>query len=591
MLTEAQKRNLNRMPVVKLLDYIEKGTITFPEDFEFVDEVKKQQIKTEIAKRPNQQEVQDWETLVPELDSNTDSLKLKLMQYISRWETTMPAQNHIAEARNKISEIEAQRIAEGSQREQNEWESLDLFNISSLIYYLDKYPNTNHRSEIDDAVWGLVSTSPSPSRSINDYLSYFPTGNHSTEAKKALQEYESWQTIKSNRDLMEVYDYTQSHGDSPFLREAKTLLFELKEIEIAKMKHLASNYPADTLLQYLSVGVFSDRELINNGVVTKVSLEILNNLDSVRNGLPNIVDEIQDCRRECAEGRTDVFLFGIPSTGKSCILMGLIGSSAIDVSYVKAGGPYAAALQQYLDAGFTIGQTPADFVATLEAEIPNGNQTHFVNLVEMAGEDFAFKLAHNPDGQISFKDMGAGAPELLSNNNRKAFFLIVDPTARVVTFNRMISNTDDEGNEHKSLIRSNVNQQITLKRMVDLFALPENASIMEKVDSIHIIVTKADMCGNESERDDKAFGLFMNQYRSIIRPLANICEKYGINVATNGFPKLYTFSLGKFYVGGIYQYDETDANKLVNVIKGNVWGEKKPSIFDKVRAIVNNPII
>lgn len=591
MLTEAQKRQLNKMPVVKLLDYIDKGNVAFPEDFEFVDEVKIQQIKEEIAKRPNQQEVKDWEALVPELDSNSDSLKLKLEQYISRWETIMPAKNHVAEARNKISEIEAFRRAEAEERERKEWDSLDQFDISSLMSYLNKYPNTIHRSEIDDAVWGLVSTSPSPAKSINDYLAYFPTGNHSNEARRALQEYASWQTIKSNKDLMEVYDYIQDHGDSPFIGEANILLLELKEREIAEMKRMASNYPADTLLQYLRDGIFSENELINKVVVTTDSLEILSNLDSVRDGLPNIVDEIQNCRRECAAGRTDVFLFGIPSTGKSCILMGLIGSSAIDVSYVKAGGPYAAALQQYLDAGFTIGQTPADFVATLEAEIPNGNQTHFVNLVEMAGEDFAFKLAQNPDGQISFKDMGAGAPELLSNNNRKAFFLIVDPTARVVTFNRIISSIDAEGNEQKRMIRSNVNQRITLKRMVDLFAQPENASIMEKVDSIHIIVTKADMCGNDVERDEKAFELFMNQYQSIIRPLANICEKYGINVATNGFPKLYTFSLGNFYVGGIYQYDETDANKLVNVIKGNVWGERKPSFLDKVRAIVNNPII
>ena len=60
MLTEAQKRQLNKMPVVKLLDYIDKGNVAFPEDFEFVDEVKTQQIKEEIAKRPNQHEVKDW---------------------------------------------------------------------------------------------------------------------------------------------------------------------------------------------------------------------------------------------------------------------------------------------------------------------------------------------------------------------------------------------------------------------------------------------------------------------------------------------------------------------------------------------------
>jgi hypothetical protein len=591
MLTETQKKQLNKMPVVKLLEYIDKGNISFPDDFEFVDDVKIQQIKEQIAQRPNPQEVRDWEALAPEMGSNSETLKLKLQQYISRWESAMPAGNHLAEAKNKIAEIDAARRAEEEQKEKDEWDALDMFDASSLMSYLRKYPNSVHKSEIDDAVWALVSSSPTPAKSINEYLSYFPSGAHVHEADRALQEYAAWQTIKSNRDLLSVAEYVEDHSDSPFIGEANILLLELKEEEIAKMKSMASSYPVDTLMLFLREGIISDDELISRGVVTNDSLDIIRNLDLVRDGLPDINTEIQNCRRECAAGRTDVFLFGIPATGKSCILMGLIGSPAIDVSYVRAGGPYAAALQQYLDAGFTIGQTPADFVATLEADIPNGGQTHFVNLVEMAGEDFAFKLAQNPDNKISFSDMGAGASELLSNKNRKAFFLIVDPTASVVSFNRIVTTRDADGNEQRRMIRSNVNQRIILKRMVDLFALPENAHIMENVDSIHIIVTKADMCGNDVERDEKAYELFMTKYQSIIRPLANICEKYGINVATNGFPKLYTFSLGKFYVGGIYQYDESDANKLVNVIKGNVWGEKKPSFIDKVRAMVTHPII
>ena len=68
----------------------------------------------------NQHEVKDWEALVPELDSNSDSLKLKLKQYISRWETIMPAKNHVAEAKNKISEIEAFRRAEAEERERKD---------------------------------------------------------------------------------------------------------------------------------------------------------------------------------------------------------------------------------------------------------------------------------------------------------------------------------------------------------------------------------------------------------------------------------------------------------------------------------------
>ena len=590
MLTDLQKKQLNKIAVAKLLEYIDRGQASFPEDFEFVDDLKKQQVAEQLANRPNPKEMRDWAEIESFFSADDDSLWIKLREYIQKWEIAKPAGNHLQEAKNKIKDIEQRKIEKDKEKEEEEWRRVDSFSTSSLLNYLKRYPSTIHKDEIDDAVWSLIPTSGPYLTALNEYLHTFPQGKHIVEANQALNAYTSWQPIKSGRDLISVYRYVKDNENSPFSMEANILLLELKENEIKRMKNEGSAYPATTLLEYIRMGLFTESELINTEVVTEESLEILQKLDLVRDALPNINDEIASCKSECAEGRTDVFFFGIPSTGKSCILMGLIGSSTMDVSYVRAGGPYAAGLQQYLEAGFTIGQTPKDFVATLEANIPNGSQNHFINLVEMAGEDFAFKLAKNPDGQISFKDMGAGAPELLSNNNRKAFFLIVDPTARTIAFNRVISSTDENGNPISSLIRTNVNQFTILKRMVDLFTDPENKSIMEKVDAIHIIVTKADVLGNDEKRDKEAFDLFMKKYQAIIQPLVNLCQEYGINVATEGYPKLYTFSLGNFYVGGIYQYDETDANKLVNVIKNNVWGIKKPSFIDKVRAIVNKPI-
>ena len=590
-LTEAQKKQLSKLSVQKLLDYMDKGTISFPEDFTYVDDVKKEQVQNEVAQRPNPQEVREWKIIEDKWDDNSETLRYLLESYIMKWESFMPSQNHVADAKNKIADMDALERDALKAKELKEWDEVDQFDIHSLYGYLAKYPKSIHISEIDDAVWSIIQNQGYRVMEVNEYMRKFSTGRHLSEASRVLNEYTTWQNVKNSREILGVFNYIEDNEDSPFLNEAKILLLELKDEEIEKMRRMASNYSADTLLSFLDNGIFSENELISKDVVTTDSLQILLNLQQVKDGLPDINDEINKCRKECAPDRTDVFLFGIPSTGKSCILMGLIGSSDIDVSYAKAGGPYAGALRQCLEAGFTIGQTPKDFVATLEAEIENGSQTHKINLVEMAGEDFAFKLAQNPDGQISFKDMGEGAPELLGNDNRKAFFLIVDPTARVVTFNRIVTTYDSEGNAIQKVVRSNVNQLITLKRMVDLFALDENASIMQKVDSIHIIITKADMCGNDVERDEKAYDLFMSKYKSILRPLAKLCEKYGINVSTNGFPKLYTFSLGNFYVGGIYQYDETDANKLVNVIKGSVWGEKKPSIFDRLRDIVNKPIV
>ena len=111
---------------------------------------------------------------------------------------------------------------------------------------------------------------------------------------------------------------------------------------------------------------------------------------------------------------------------------------------------------------------------------------------------------------------------------------------------------------------------------------------MKKVDSIHIIVTKADLLSDDvMERDDKALDIFKAKYAKILIPLIDLCKEYNINVHYNYHPKLYTFSLGKFYVGGVYEYDSTDSNKLVDAIKNSTETIKKKTLWDKVKEKVN----
>ena len=151
----------------------------------------------------------------------------------------------------------------------------------------------------------------------------------------------------------------------------------------------------------------------------------------------------------------------------------------------------------------------------------------------------------------------------------------------------MVNETDKEGNVRTFLVRKNVNQKIILKRLVDLLAQPENKKILKNVDSISIVITKADLLGNGQERDEEAYRRFMDQHQNIISPLVDLCRENGINASTNGQPMLYTFSLGRFYVGGVYQYDPTDANKLIEVLKGNTEITKKGSFGGRFKDIFN----
>lgn len=311
-------------------------------------------------------------------------------------------------------------------------------------------------------------------------------------------------------------------------------------------------------------------------VVQKVEPEVQSETPVQQNNEPkpqpqpcDINAEIAKCTTECAANHTDVYLLGIPSTGKTSILTGLTGSHDIRINTGRGAGPYASVLSRFRDAGITVGQTPSDFIATIEAEIASGGTRHLLNLVEMPVENFAAKIADDENAAVSLEDMGKGATTLLCNANRKALFILVDPTATQIAFNHLATETDKYGNVRKFLFRKNVRQQVVLRRLVALLAQPENKTIMKNVDNIDIIITKADALGSRQQREQAAYKCFMDNYQSILTPLIALCRENGINSKTKGLPMLYTFSLGQFSAAGEYRYDPADADKLVEVLKGN----------------------
>jgi len=170
----------------------------------------------------------------------------------------------------------------------------------------------------------------------------------------------------------------------------------------------------------------------------------------------------------------------------------------------------------------------------------------------MSGEEFAFGIAGNPDHEFTFEEMGTGATELLKNDNDKVFFLVIDPTASVVRINREIRDGFDEetGKPITHLEYCRVNQRTLIQKMVNLFQNPDNADIMRKVNSIHIIMTKSDTLGNQVERDEKALEIFNSKFKGdILEPLKDVCLEYNINVASNYKPKIIYLQLGKILCG------------------------------------------
>lgn len=587
-LTDLQRKQLllrvNSIKIDTLLTYVQSGDVTMPELISAkISPERQKYIEEKLNSIPNPMEQKEWAEIEPMLGNPTQELLDKLNAYVGRWGRSRTANNHVDFAEDEIKRV-------GEQLEQTDWNNVDPFSKESLMGYVLKYPNTVHKDEIDDSVWSL--TEKEDVQSIKEYLGYFGQGKHADEAKALLDSFVEWNSVKSSNDIFAINDYIVRNPDCPFLDQAKLLLMQLKQSEIRVMKDDPESYEVGRLIRLLNENVFTDQELIYAKVMTPTILATLRGND-IEAYLPDVRKAIDTATAECKEGFTDVFFFGVPSTGKTCVLMGLSCSSSLDVKLAAAGGDYAMALQQYTDYGKTVPPTPGTAVTTLETTINANNVAgaeHHVNLVEMSGEEFAFEIANNSDHVFTFEDMGSGATELLTNDNRKVFFLIIDPTTNVARFNREIIDGYDEetGRKITHLEPCVINQQALIKKMVDLFSDPGNAEIMKKVDAIHIIMTKADKLGDPIEREEKALRIFNEKYREkILGPIVKLCKEYSINTNTNFFPKLYTFSLGTFYVGGLYEYDQTDSDRLVKAIRNSTHSVKGKTWWDKFKESVN----
>lgn len=587
-------RNISRYAPAQIANFIYEGQVDFA-DLPTLTGVKKQavelmvqRLKTEEAQKPNPEEQAQWLNLTvlnpaaDDLDAQR-ALCLSLQTYINRWSAIRPAGSHVDEAQSRLSSTQALIAAITAGAELADWQALfptpsSQPTIAQLAAFLAKYPETTHRSEVEQAMWNCVLRADDKAVAGNTFRQHFPASPHVAELTQLATELTDWNAVANSPDLLVLRDYIATHPTSVYLPNAKQRYTHLRGEIFDKLQRRDSTISAKYALQLLEASIISEAELVERGLCPRGFTKSLQDHVEMQRGLPDILTEITKCHRECATGNfSDAYFFGIPSTGKSCILMGLLGSESVNFDSVRAGGPYAMALQQYLIASSTIGSTPPDFVATLQSTIyePSKTKAHYVNLVEIAGEDFACKIADNPNGNISFADMGNGLPQLLANDNPKIFFLIIDPTTERVCVNRLEPThaadgslvSDDAGNPVLSPRPRNILQSLTLKRMVDLMCQPENAEVMRKVEAIHLIVSKADTLGEGAARDERAREIVNRLYGKVLEPLKALCRQYDINRYTDYTPQLYTFSLGNFYLCGIYHYAPTDAAKLASVIR------------------------
>ena len=586
-LTDLQRKKLiddiNRLNINVVLKYFLSGDLSLS-DIPHITDDRRKYIEDHLP-APAQM---DWDALQASLSEVSESTLHKLEAYIRKYEGTRPDGNHVDEAIAKRNEIKDALRRDALATEETEWKAVDPFSMMSLIGHLNKYPMSIHHDEIDDKVWNIIDKESE--QQLQDYKVLFPKGKYIEKASAMLEVLDEWMIVRDSGDISFVFQYIRKRPESPYIDKAYCLLMDLKHQEICRMRHEPNRYDVSRLLYLVQLGIFTVDELISEGVMTENVWHTLNNID-VKNDLPDIYEAMQDSKVECQDGCIDVYLWGLPSTGKTCILQGLLSSSSLLLDLTSSGGSYAEALRQYTDYGMASPRTLDDSVTTLKTTIITDGHTpikYNVNFVEMSGHHILDMVEDN--SEHSKEENNSDIANLLHNDNRKVFFLIIDPTINNIKLNREYDEYDEQTGEKIHRLKYVVfNQKIFMQQIVNIFQDPANSDILRKVDSIHIIITKADTFGERLQRGEKALDYFNDHYGiNVTQPLVDLCEKYHINCNSNFRPKLFTFSLGKFYVGGLYEYDPIDSELLINTITAFEPPYRKKTFWSRlIEKIIN----
>ncbi len=507
-----------------------------------------------------------------------------LGSFVTAWKEVAFASQHVAECQ-EMKERLSGMVAGNAERA---WKAIldsdgRLASIEAAKEFLARYGDIgDYRTTVDNKIWEWALGQADVEAGVRVYDDFYRgIGRHSHKVNSVRRASAEWSSVDGS-DIYSVLEFIGRNPEHIFAAQAARVVEKLKGVELERLRRSPLKYDNLTFCTLYDKKVCTKEELCEASGADEETFQRILDDERIRKDLPPSPNENSRYASGVGEkGLTDVVFFGIASSGKTCVLSGLLSHDDIDIDEANWSGEYASLLKKYGKAGIAISGTPENFVAMIKATArrPEGVKHHF-NLVEMAGETFVNKIvnAMGRDGKLvtSFADMGTQAPEILNNGNRKLFFILIDPTSE----GREQALQAEAVNRLKSLMFGKVDGR------------NPNEAIMRRVEGLHFIVTKADtLAGGPSQAREVVHGILNRGARE---SLVESCREYGINASDeselDGRPRIFPFSLGRFNVGNIYTYNPADSDVLLNVICDYTAYERKGSFLRKLRQFMTTPI-
>lgn len=493
-----------------------------------------------LQEAKNVAELIDWHTAKESHDS------MVMNGYIQKCKTGFYSSNHLEEAKEILDKWANGTIVE-------EWNNIlplkdtDSKKVALLNEFIQKY-------------------AMNPTETAQKYIV------KANELMEVLSDAEAarkdWIDAKQENSILGYVNFLTQHPYCEYREEAEILIQNMKGSLLSDMKRYPFKYNRELMYDYISTNALTMEDLVD------ISNTLTDRAYSHIKKYPRLIDEQRQLpvsrleNPHSEEENTDVYFFGVSGSGKTCVLAGLMSLTGqlgfrFDPKGPGGGGNYAMELRNYARTSMLPPATDQNYIQVIDGQINDENaHLHKISLIEMSGEKTAeFAAIENP---TSLEDLGVGASGLLSNDNNKVIFFVIDPT-----------------NEKEVQMGRDSNQWVMQSDVLSCVSslLSKNKELMKKVVAIHVILTKSDTLGDYVDQNTIQDLLNSQGYQAVLEDIKSICEQYNINKQTGFHVGLYPFCVGKFMAGDVYTFDETDSLKILRVIQKNSVPRRKPGGF------------
>ena len=393
--------------------------------------------------------------------------------------------------------------------------------IETAQWYLDTFPNGAYRSQArsikaeiekqkedeyiqtttDDA-WILVDKNSS--ESLREFVKNFPNSNHVEEANKLINQllYDEIMGVNADTLVSQIHNF-QTDKNLTIEQKDNNIIDAIEDYikgnKITKNDFLVKLSDDHNLLssgvvkRLINQGIILTSDLLNLGIEKAFIQRMFKGDSAITFRTPEKLDRIH-------KQSTEIYFWGIPSSGKSCAL-GAILSVAASGRIAKSMDPDTSSqgygymtklidLFQNGEIGTLLEGTPVDSFYEMGFDlVDKENRIHPITCIDMAGELMRCMYKENAGDPMSDSDiemLDTMTKVLIDNRstNRKMHVFVIEYGA--------------EDRKYEGLP-----QKVYLEGAVSY--IKDTGIFKKDTDAIYIMITKADKAKNNSPS-------FFNQY-------------------------------------------------------------------------------